>query len=180
VQPAKSKGPTQSDPPIELGHVSGVFGFNGDVRLFLHHRESRTLYKRSPVTLIGPDGARVDVVLQARAGPGRRVLGRIVGVDTKEDALALKDWRIEVPRSALPKLAQGEFYWMEVVGLPVLVDGAKVGHVIRVHEGGPHEIFEVELDGGDVAFVPVLQSHVLAIRPPDAVDVVAGALAVMP
>ena len=180
MQPPKSKASTQPDPQIELGHVSGIFGFKGEVRLFLHHRESKTLYQRQSVTLVGPDGTRREAVLQARAGSGKRVLGVITGVGTAEEALALKDWCIEVPQSALPRLSLDEFYWSQVVGLDVRVEGEVVGRIVRVHEGGPHEIFEVKLGAGGIAYVPVLQTHVLAISPPDGVDVAPDALAVMP
>ena len=52
-----------------------------------------------------------------------------------------------------------------------------VGTVRAVHESGPHQMFEIALEGGGLAFVPVLRTHVLAVDPPRGVDVRPGALA---
>jgi len=162
---------------IELGYVSGIFGVRGEVRLFLHDRESRTLFGGVDVTLRAPDGTTREVRVNARPGAGGRVLASISGVRTREEAAALKDWRILLPREALPALEPDEFYVHAVLGLPVFVDGTQVGNVRAVHDSGPHQIFEIKLGTGAIGFVPVLQTHVLAVDPPRGVDVAEGALA---
>ena len=162
---------------IELGYVSGVFGVKGEVRLFLHDRDSRTLYAPTQVTLVGPDGTERAVELRARSGAGGRVLARMEGVTSREAAAAWKGWRIQIPRTDLPALEDDEFYVHAVLGLPVFVEGVQVGNVRAVHDSGPHQIFEVKLGTGALGFVPVLRTHVLAVDPPRGVDVAPGALA---
>ena len=162
---------------IELGYVSGVFGVKGEVRLFLHDRDSRTLYTPRSVTLTAPDGTKRVARVTARPGAGGRVLARIEGVGTREQAAAMKGWRIAIEQAALPGLEEGEFYVHAVLDLPVFIDGESVGTVRAVHESGPHQMFEIALEGGGLAFVPVLRTHVLAVDPPRGVDVRPGALA---
>ena len=68
-------GPKSSSEPLRLGHVSGVFGVRGEVRLFLHNRESTLLNKGRNVVLVSPEGERLAVSLRSRPGAGRRSLG---------------------------------------------------------------------------------------------------------
>ncbi len=112
--------------PVILGEVIGVFGIRGELRLMLYHREGTTLAAPRTVTLVTPAGRR-SVLLSTRSGAGKRVLGRIEGVDTPEAAAALVGATIEVERDTLPEAAPGEFYIYDLVGLEV-VDAAGVAH----------------------------------------------------
>ena len=112
--------------PVLLGEVIGVFGIRGELRLLLYHREGTTLAEPRVVELVTPSGRR-SVRLSTRSGAGKRVLGRIEGVDTPEAAAALVGARIEVERSSLAPAAPGEFYVYDLVGLEV-IDGAGTVH----------------------------------------------------
>jgi len=162
--------PAATDAEVELGFVSGVFGVHGEVRLHLHHRGSTLLEEGHAVVLVDPAGGRWAARLQSRSGAGKRVLGRFDERLSREQALALKDWRIQVPVAALPALDDGEFWVWQLQGAPVRVDGEVIGEVVEVHAAGPVDVFEVKLHGEkEHAFVPALQEHV-ASAGPDGLD----------
>lgn len=171
-------GPKSSPDPLRLGHVSGVFGVRGEVRLFLHNRESGALSGGLDVVLVSPDGVRREVFLRSRPGSGRRVLGAIRGVGSPQDAQAFVDWEIEIDSAQLPKLESEEFYWRDVLSSEVWTEGQRIGKVTRVHPSGPHEMLEVRLDAGGVGFVPALRTHVLSIEP-GRIDVADGSVAAL-
>ena len=78
---------------IRLGHVSGVFGYKGEVRLFLYNPKTE-LFSGSgaTVTLIDVEGARSERQLKSRPGAGKRILGRLSGVIDEAALLrALRD-----------------------------------------------------------------------------------------
>jgi 16S rRNA processing protein RimM len=139
---------------VELGHVSGVFSFKGEVRLFLHNRASVLLDGPLAVTLIRPDGARFRATVSARPGAGGRVLGRVQGVQTEAGAHALVDWTIAVPMSALPAAGEDEFYVAQLEGARVVCGERELGHVATVHETEGLDILEVDT-GTDSEFVPM-------------------------
>ncbi|HHO53348.1 MAG TPA: 16S rRNA processing protein RimM [Deltaproteobacteria bacterium] len=160
--------PTRSDEGdwIDLGHVSGVFGVKGEVRLFLHNPSSHLLEQPTPVVLLGPGGRRRGIVLTTRPGAGKRILGQIEGVASREEASALKDWRIVIPRSALPALEEGEYYVWQLQGAEVRVDGERIGLVQQIHTAGPVELLEIGLDtGGEPVFVPSLSEYIVHLDP---------------
>lgn len=144
---------------LELGYVSGVFGFRGEVRLFLHNRESTWLREPREVTLLTPGGERFAARLVARPGAGKRVLGRIDGVDSHERATELIGARVCVAPEALPEAEDGAYYVWQVLGIAVVIGDAVVGRVVEVHATGPHEVFELEIDG-ETRFVPSLPEFV--------------------
>ncbi len=73
---------------VHLGHVSGVFGVRGELRLFLHNPQTALFSEPAPVFLLLPDGSRQRRTLVIRSGAGKRILGKLEGVHSPEAAEA--------------------------------------------------------------------------------------------
>src|SRR3546814_2244215 len=68
----------------------------------------------------------------------------------------LRGTLLTVPRSALPALAEGEYYHHDLLGLPcVSTDGAAIGHVAAVENFGAGDILEIEKPNGKRFMVPM-------------------------
>ena len=166
-----SAGPGEGE--IELGFVSGVFGFRGEVRLHLHNPQSDLLRNERQVVLVAPDGARRAVTMSARPGAGKRILGRIAGITDEHMAARLRDFRIVLARDALPETDEGEFYVADLLGLAVEA-GERKGTVTEIHHAGPVDILEVDVGGKEPVFVPLVDGVV------QAVDLEAGVVRLAP
>ncbi len=105
---------------VLVASINGVFGVRGEVRLFLHDRQSRTLAKPVDVTILSPEGERRTVRIAIRSGAGKRIIAKIDGIDTPEVAHTYIGWNVIVPRSALPAPGKGEYYIHDLLDLPVL------------------------------------------------------------
>ena len=160
---------------LELGKVIGVFGVRGEVRLFLHIRESTLLVKGPIGILIDSTGRRFKARVWSRSGAGGRVIGRIEGVDSREKAEAMRDVVLALPMEALPEPDEDEYYLQEAVGMAVRCGEDPLGVVVRVHTTGPIEVFE--LDSG--AYLPSTREHILSIdRTARVIEVREGAIEV--
>ncbi len=159
--------PKSSSEELEVGFISGVFGVRGEVRLHLHNRESSLFARGREVTLVDPDGPRRQIVLHSRSGAGRRVIGRIEGLNGRDEAAALQGHRMVMRVAELPATRPDEFYVRDVVDLPVFVGEDQVGTVVDVHRTGPVDIFEVA-SGEERRFIPALAEFI------DTVDVSGG------
>lgn len=151
------------DSEVELGHLMGVFGVRGEVRIYLHNPDSDLLSRARSVTLVAPDGSRRTAKLRARTGAGKKVIGVIDGVTDRNAAEALTGCRVVVAASELPPPADDEFYVHQVLGARVFVGQDEVGVVKEVHENGPTTVLEVALRGGGVGYAPALASHLLEL-----------------
>lgn len=150
---------------VELGYISGVFGVRGEVRLFLHHRESDLFTKARPVVVLAPGGARYRTTLVSRVGAGKRVLGRFTGLDDRDLAASLKDWRLGIALSDMPALDDGEFYYRDLVRAEVHAGGQRIGTVIQVHETPAADILEIDVGDEESAFVPCLEEFIVEMAP---------------
>ncbi|MFT6142661.1 MAG: 16S rRNA processing protein RimM [Myxococcota bacterium] len=149
---------------VAVGFVSGIFGTSGDVRVHLYNRESTHFRKRRLVALVDSKGKRYAANLKCRSGAGARVLGNLEILRTREDAAALRDWRIAVPKASLPQLEPTEFYLADVIGRDVAIGDEVMGTVLQVHQTGPVDILEMSLTDGEVGYVPALAVNIADIR----------------
>lgn len=142
-----------ADDEILLGEVIGVFGFRGELRLHLYNREDSSLAEERPVTLVDADGHRRAARMQVRSGAGKRVLGRIPGVDTEEAARALQGVQIWIARAELPPPEPGEFYVHDLIGADVVdANGAPQGTVVEIVPG-ERDVWVLERDGNEAFLI---------------------------
>ena len=163
-----SKSPLQENAirpdEVRLGRVNGIFGLSGEVRLFLHNRESDLFAKGGmEVTLVSPDGVREVRGIQSRKGAGKRILGRIDGITTPELARAYMDWEIVVTEGVLPETSEDEYYQRDLIGLSVrTVEGDVVGEITEVMEGPAVDCWVVKGPHGEVIF-PAIKDVVVSV-----------------
>ena len=152
---------------VRLGYISGIFGLQGQVRLFLYHRDGDVWDAPVSVDFVSADGSRVTRTVRAeRSGP-KRVFGVIEGVDTPELARALMGCELVVPPDRLPRLAADEFYHRDLLGLPVRTDrGRELGRLAAIYTNSEVDTWVVQGPDGE-AYLAALRELVLAVHPGD-------------
>lgn len=88
-------------------------------------------------------------VKQAR-DQGDVVVATADGLDDRNAAEALKGARVYVSRSAFPTPDDGEFYWVDLIGLDVLnKEGEALGKVVDLLDTGPNSVLRLEGEAGE-------------------------------
>ncbi len=129
-----------SDRPVTLAAVIGAHGVAGDVRLKLFGAGPESLKRYKILNA----GGRVLTLKSIRPGPNGAV-ARFAEVADRNAAEALRGTEITVPRSALPPLEPGEYYHVDLMGLPCLSqDGEMVGKVVAIENFGAGDVIEIE------------------------------------
>lgn len=140
-----------------VGAIAGAFGVRGEVRLksFCTTAEDIATYG----TLTIEDGTRRFAVTLTR--PVNGGLGaRLSGVETKEQADALRGVTLWADRAALPALGDDEFYHADLIGLEVVdTGGASLGRVRAIHDHGAGDILEIHGQSGTL-LVPFTRAAV--------------------
>lgn len=135
---------------ITLAAVAGAHGVGGEVRLKLFAQGIDSLSRHKEVAI----GDAPFTLTSARAG-GQGAIARFAEVGSREAAEALRGQLVTVARSALPPLADGEFYYGDLLGLACTTrDGAAAGRVIAVENYGAGDILEIERPNGGTVMVP--------------------------
>ena len=129
-----------SDKPVTLAAIIGAHGVTGEVRLkvFGDAPENLKQYKGFDA------GGRVLTLKSVRAGPNGAV-ARFAELADRNDAEALRGTELTVPRSALPPLDDGEYYHIDLIGLPCVSDAGEVlGSIVAIENFGAGDILEIE------------------------------------
>ena len=75
--------------------------------------------------------------------------------DAAQAAEALRGSLVEVDRSALPELEEGEYYHADLVGLACFDrEGRELGHVAAVENYGAGDLLEIETSDGKSSLIP--------------------------
>lgn len=137
-----------SEDRVCVGAIAGAFGLQGEVRLKSFCADPFALGDYGELS--DEAGSLMFTVQIDRAGKAE-LIGRLSGVRTKEDADALKGTRLYASRDQLPELPDDEYYYSDLIGLPVFdPGGAELGQVKAVHNHGAGDILEIKVPGTSV------------------------------
>lgn len=141
--------PDRSERRIALAAVAGAHGVKGELRLKLFSDSVDSLSRHEKLHVGGVERR----LLFVRDG-GKTAVARFEGVGDRSAAEALRGSLIEVDRSALPPLEEGEYYHADLIGLPVVDRGGEeIGTVTAVENYGAGDLLEVE-HGGKRSLIP--------------------------
>ena len=139
-----------TDRPVTLAAVSGAHGVAGDVRLKLFGEGVAALkrYRAFNDSTLTLTSLRDD-------GKGGAI-ARFAEVADRTAAEKLRGTALTVPRSALPPLAEGEYYHADLLGLPaVSTDGEELGECIAIDNFGAGDVLEIRRPDGKRFMVPM-------------------------
>ena len=129
-----------SDKPVTLAAIIGAHGVAGEVRLKLFGDGPDSLKSYGSFDA----GGRRLTLKSIRPGPNGAV-ARFAEISGRTEAEQARGTALTVPRSALPPLGEGEYYHVDLIGLPCVSDEAKVlGHIVAVENFGAGDILEIE------------------------------------
>jgi len=128
---------------IALAAVAGAHGINGELRLKLFSDSAASLAAHTIVHVGGVERRLVSV-----RDAGKAAVARLEGISDRSAAEALRGSLVEVDRSALPALDEGEYYHSDLIGVPAVdAVGNPVGRVVAVENFGAGDLLEIERDG---------------------------------
>ena len=136
---------------IALAAVAGAHGVKGELRLKLF-TDSIDNLKRYRTVFIGGAERKLESVRAASSG----AVARVEGIADRSAAEGLRGSLVEVDRSALPALEEGEYYHADLVGLSCFDgEGRELGHVAAVENYGAGDLLEIEMADGRRSLIPL-------------------------
>ncbi len=154
-----SNGPFEASPlpadAVELGRFLDAWGVKGWVHIQPHSADTRALFESQDWYLLPPE-VRFGRGFSAFTGPVRvrvaeikvhadGIVARLDGMSDRNGAESLKGARIHVPRSSFPPAEEGEYYWVDLIGLEVVNrEGVHLGVVRDLLPTGPTSVLVME------------------------------------
>ncbi len=135
--------PVTPEIQVTLAAISGAHGITGEVRLKLFGEGVAALKRYTTFNVSGSGGKLTLEKLRDDTKGG--AIARFAEVTDRTAAEALRGTVLAVPRATLPPLAEGEYYYADLIGLPaVSTTGEDLGHCIAVDNYGAGDILEIE------------------------------------
>jgi 16S rRNA processing protein RimM len=135
-----------NDRPVTLAAIIGAHGITGEVRLKVF-ADDLGVHKSFN------DGA---LTLKSLRGGSNGMIARFAEIADRNAAEALRGTQLTVPRSALPPLEEGEYYHVDLLGLPTVSDaGELLGTVVAIDNYGAGDVLEIERPNGKRFMVPM-------------------------
>lgn len=140
-----------ADTPVTLAVIIGAHGVTGEVRLKVFAQDL-SRYK------VFNDGT---LTLKSVRPGSNGSIARIAEITDRTAAEAMRGTELKVPRSALPPLADGEYYHADLLGLPaVSTDGTAIGTVVAIDNFGAGDVLEIQRPTGARFMIPMTESAV--------------------
>jgi len=123
---------------VTLAAVAGAHGVTGEVRLKLFAESVDSLKRHKSYN----GGALTLKSVRAHKGGA---IARFAEIADRNAAEALRSTLLTVSRAELPVLAEGEYYYSDLIGLPcVSTEGTDLGFCVAVDNFGAGDILEIE------------------------------------
>lgn len=152
---------SRPEDPLVIGEVGRAFGIKGWFWVTSHTRPAEGI-QRYKCWYLAPDATSVGqwVKVAAFAKQNKGIVAKLQGVDDRTQAEALTGMHIVVPAADLPKAADGEYYWRDLVGCQVThVSGQSFGVVQELIETGANDVLVVQ--GDRERLIPFIPDQVL-------------------
>ena len=139
---------------IEVGRVMGAFGIKGWIRVQPFSADPKALFssrrwfiqppERPGPKSVGAAMPRLLRITQAK-DQGDDVVAAAQELPDRNAAEAMKGARIFIARSSFPTAGDGEYYWIDLIGLQVVNRaGELLGSVTDLLDTGAHSVLRVQ------------------------------------
>lgn len=129
---------------VVLGKVGAPYGVKGWFKVTTYTEELQGIFDYSPWLLL-QGGELKEYEVEQWKPHNTSVVAKLVGVDDRDAAEAVKNLEICVYQDVLPELESDDFYWRELVGMTVVnTKGYDFGKVEQMFETGANDVMIVK------------------------------------
>ena len=154
---------------VQIGHVSGVHGIKGWVKIYSLTDPREAIFEYQP-WLLGE--SREEIRIAQGKKHGKHLVALLENLNDREQAENLVNRPIAVYRDQFPELPDDEFYWTDLLGLSVrLGNGSELGTIEKMLATGAHDVMVVR--GERERLIPfVREQYVKSVNLDDGIVVV--------
>ncbi|GIW24638.1 ribosome maturation factor RimM [Meiothermus sp.] len=117
---------------IEIGRIGKAYGMAGGLKF----RGEAVVFDLERVYLEGLGYRAIEAIEEQ----GNEMVLFLSGVHSRQEAEQLAGLRVYADQDDLPELEEGEYYYFELIGKPVFVDGKPFGEVVDVEDGAQERL----------------------------------------
>ena len=144
---------------INIGKIVNAVGLKGEVKIY-NFSNSKERYESLKSIYVENDEHEIEKVRFNK----EIVVLKLLNINDRTSAEALKGKDIFINESELAKLPDGEYYVRDMIGITVVEsDGNVLGTLKDVIQNKAQDLYEVEMADGKTALIPAVEEFILNI-----------------
>ncbi len=149
---------------LPIGRVVKPHGVNGKVKAKYFGEDPHRFSSYHQIFIKDEKGGLEPYeILEVIPQPPRLIL-RLKGIEKIEETEPLIGKEILIEKEALPELEEGEYYWVDILGMEVETqEGKRIGRVKEIFPTGAHDVYVVEGKRGEI-FLPAAEEVIQSIN----------------
>jgi 16S rRNA processing protein RimM len=150
---------------VSVGKVVGAHGVRGAVKIVAYGESFGACTKGDRLSLKSAGkGKEIEALTLVSSSPHGRVwLAQFEEIQDRDTAKGMVGREILIDEDRLPQLVDGEYYYYQLIGLPVeRVDGTVLGALTGIIEAGSHDVYVIK-DGEKEYLIPAIDEVVREI-----------------
>lgn len=131
---------------VPVGRILDAWGIKGGLKVQAYSADADALFsaKRWYLRSVGPKPGQLILAVRSVREQGEGIVATAEGVDDRNAAEALRGHEILIARSDFPRTPDGEYYWIDLIGLDVVNrEQQALGRVIGLIDTGPHCVLRI-------------------------------------
>lgn len=140
---------------LAAGRITGSYGVRGWVRIHAYTEPPENFFTLGEWR-VTRNGRSESLAFDGGRAQGKGLVAHITGVDDRATAETYRGLTVEVPRSALPALEEGDYYWRDLEGLQVWCredeasERVLLGEVDHLIDTGANDVLVVKPSAGSL------------------------------
>lgn len=135
----------QDDEFVCVGHIMGVQGVKGGVKVYSDTSPRENILNYSPWII--QTGEEIMTVAVTGRLQGKNVIAQLAGIEDRDLATGLIGSKIYIEPGQLPKLKEGEYYWADLIGMTVeSLESEPLGTIETLMETGANDVMVLQGD----------------------------------
>lgn len=149
---------------VPVGKIVKAHGVHGRLRVAYYNEDKTNFFSYHKVWLKSGDDRLQSYQIKDARVHRQYILVQFEGTESLDQAEPLVGATVLVERTALPTLEEGEYYWIDLLGMEVITTaGDRLGEVSQVIPTGGTDVFVVRRDEGEI----LIPAHEEIIRQVD-------------
>lgn len=127
-----------------MGRIAAPFGVKGWVKIQTFSEDTGTLMDFESWR-VGRGEQQTQYTVEAIQDHSNTLVAKLVGIDDRDAAYALRGQEISVAKRDLPPPEENEFYWSDLIGLKAVNrEGVELGRVDSLLETGAQDVLVIK------------------------------------
>ena len=148
---------------LTIGEIVAPFGLAGEMKVRLETDFPERFRKLKRVCLRFPDGHAEMADVEATRPHKTQILLRLQGVDSIEQAEALRNTFLQVRTQDAVRLPKDEFYIYDLLGCEVVTeDGRVFGKLMHIMRGGGNDVYVIG-EGKSEVLLPAIKDVIRSV-----------------